>query len=45
MNMATDNRTDRRTSKFSWLPAECIFQLVLVVLVVGAVIERGSAIV
>lgn len=44
MNMATDNRTDDRKSEFSWMPAECAFQLVLVVLVVGAVIERISTI-
>lgn len=40
MNTPTDNGTHRPTSRFSWLPVECALQLVLVVLVVGAAIER-----
>jgi hypothetical protein len=45
MNIATSKRTGRDTSRFSWYSAEWLLQLALVCLVVGAVVERGSAIV
>jgi hypothetical protein len=42
MNMASGTQCDN--GRFSWMFQEWVFQLVLVILVVSALVERGLAI-